>query len=191
MPVIFATEIDWKGIAVKTPALCRRTLTGVLYAGLTVLSLGCGGSDRPNVALVSGRVTLDSAPVAGATLTFEPAESGRPVSAITDSTGVYHLNSYDDGTQGAIVGNYNVAIMKIAGDGAFKPAGTTSPAAPAKEDPSMALSEIAEPANDGSEDAKADIEYLVPQKYMVAKKSGLTAAVTSAGTDSMNFELTP
>ena len=173
----------------KTPALCRRTLTGVLYAGLTVLSLGCGGSDRPNVALVSGRVTLDSAPVAGATLTFEPAESGRPVSAITDSAGVYHLNSYDDGTQGAIVGNYNVAIMKIAGDGAFKLAAGTP--APTKEDPSMALSEIAEPANDGSEDAQADIEYLVPQKYMVAKKSGLTAAVTSAGTDSMNFELTP
>lgn len=60
---------------------------------LTLMALaGCNNNpaNYPDTAPVTGTVTVDGQPLAGASLTFVPA-SGRPSSGTTDSSGKYWL----------------------------------------------------------------------------------------------------
>ncbi len=149
-----------------------------------VLSLtGCGTSDRPTLAPASGRVTLAGAPVAGATVSFQPVAGGRPCSGLTDSDGVYRITSYEE-NDGAPVGEHRVVIIKIAGAGASAPA----EAAPA-EDPSLSLSTMEGPGEDGQPPRQPETQYLVPQKYSNPETSGLTVNVPDGGSDTLNFDL--
>jgi len=150
-----------------------------LVASLT----GCGKSDRPVLAPASGRVTLGGAPVAGATVSFQPAAGGRPCSGLTDANGVYRITSYEE-NDGAPVGDHKVVIIKIAGPGASAPAG----AAPA-EDASLSLSTMEGPGEDGQLPKEPETQYLVPQKYGNPDSSGLTATVPAEGSDKLDFDL--
>lgn len=69
---------------------------------------GCSGSDLPELASVSGVVTLDGAPHPNAHVIFSPAQ-GRPAEAVTDSNGKYELY-YLPGVKGAEPGQYTVSI---------------------------------------------------------------------------------
>jgi hypothetical protein len=77
-----------------------------------VLALGCGGA---KLAPVSGKVTLDGQPLAGATVSFQPiapqgsTEAGPGSSAKTDDKGEYKLTT-DKGVDGAVVGKHRVII---------------------------------------------------------------------------------
>jgi hypothetical protein len=74
-----------------------------------LLTTGCGGADVPdNLSSVSGVVTLDGQPLAGAAVTFVPPD-GRPASGTTDSSGKYSL-SYNDGSDGCQPGLCRVMI---------------------------------------------------------------------------------
>lgn len=76
---------------------------------LSVLAAGCGGSsDRPELARVRGRVTLDGVPVPAAKVYFQPAQ-GRPSFGSTDSDGVYELMYVAD-VRGAVIGTHEVKI---------------------------------------------------------------------------------
>jgi hypothetical protein len=81
-----------------------------LVALLGVVLIGCGGS---GIAPVRGVVTLEGAPVAGATVLFMPdgPGGGRPASGFTASDGTFRLTTYkpDDG---ALPGDYRVLIQK-------------------------------------------------------------------------------
>jgi hypothetical protein len=70
----------------------------------------CGGcrQEGPDVAPVSGMVTLDGEPLEGATVLFQPA-SGRPSRGTTDNRGHYEL-SYTQDRAGAVVGPHTVHI---------------------------------------------------------------------------------
>ncbi len=88
-------------------AMC---LTAVL------LTMGCGAGDY-DLAPVSGTVTLDGKPVAGARVIFEPQRSGQEAlsagpgsDGITDDDGRYSLRTTADGQRGAVVGNHSVTI---------------------------------------------------------------------------------
>lgn len=81
---------------------CRLTL-----AVLLVVSAGCGSSG-PEIAYVTGRVTMDGKPLANATVVFIP-ENGRPAGARTDADGNYVLNFSDD-RRGAIPGKNAIRI---------------------------------------------------------------------------------
>jgi len=77
-----------------------------LLAALS-LSAGCG-SGGPEIASVSGRVTMDGKPLPDATVLFVP-ENGRPAGGRTDADGRYSLN-FTEGRLGAIPGKSSVRI---------------------------------------------------------------------------------
>ena len=56
-----------------------------------------------------GRVLLDGAPVAGATVMFMPTHDGHPAYAITDSNGRFRLMTFKEG-DGALRGEYKVVV---------------------------------------------------------------------------------
>lgn len=71
--------------------------------------LGCSEStDQPEVAEVTGVVTLDGKPVAGVNVLFQP-ESGRAAAGLTDTEGNYEL-LYLDGVPGCKVGPNTVGF---------------------------------------------------------------------------------
>lgn len=164
----------------RSPLLSVFPILSLLIA---VSISGCNQSDRPTIVRASGKVTLNGTPVAGASVSFQPVSGGRPCGGVTNADGVYEITSYEE-NDGAAVGEYRVAIIKISGEGAQKP----SEAAPA-EDPSLALSDIADPTETDTPAKQPETTYLVPQKYSDPANSGLTANVPASGSDELNFEL--
>src|SRR5262245_16925122 len=74
------------------------------------VAIGCQRSSRPETATVSGIVTLDGAPLPGATVVFIPQQSGEKSSrAITDSAGHFDLTYLRD-VKGAVLGKHEVRI---------------------------------------------------------------------------------
>ena len=69
------------------PLLCQYRFVPAL---LLLAYVGCSSSG-PDIAYVSGRVTMDGKPLAQATVVFIP-EDGRPAGARTDADGRYVLN---------------------------------------------------------------------------------------------------
>jgi hypothetical protein len=124
---------------------------------------GCGGG--PSLAPVSGLVTLDSKPLAGASVVFQPVApagskiAGKGSSAFCDAEGRFRLET-TDGRPGAVVGDHRVRIY-----GPRKTAATDSKI-------------------DGAETTAREV---VPKKYNF--ETTLTFAVPPGGTSSANFEL--
>jgi hypothetical protein len=75
---------------------------------LLVLLLGCGGSG-PEVAPVSGRITVDGQPMENVDIVFQPDESKSPSYGRTDKDGRYTL-VYKRGQDGARLGWHSVGI---------------------------------------------------------------------------------
>ena len=123
--------------------------------------VGCG----PNVAPVSGKITLDDKPLAGATVIFTPESEdknpGPGSNAKTDASGQYMLQLNTGGTKGAIIGKHRVRITAYEGDD--------------NEIPSS-----------GS-DMKVFRKLLIPDRYN--SQTELTIEVPAGGTTSANFEL--
>ena len=90
--------------------MCRyRNATSGIPTWLFIAALaGCSASG-PEIAYVSGRVTMDGKPLPNAAVVFVP-ENGRPAGARTDEDGNYVLN-FAQGRKGAIPGNATVRIM--------------------------------------------------------------------------------
>jgi len=83
---------------------CPRFTLVLLLAGCA----GCGQSG-PEVAPVSGRVTLDGQPLASADVSFQPDGAQRASSGRTNAEGRYQL-MYKRGQPGALVGEHTVRI---------------------------------------------------------------------------------
>jgi hypothetical protein len=88
--------------------------SGLVLIAIGVLGVvGCGsGSDK--VVPVSGTITLDGQPLAGANITFQPTGAGSagPGSgAVTDAAGKYVLKTAEKAPRpGAVVGKHTVRI---------------------------------------------------------------------------------
>src|SRR5687768_4028659 len=76
-----------------------------------IVLTGCSSSSRPPTYPVTGIVTLQGKPVAGAAITFVPTGDGEAASAITDSEGKYALTTWEAG-DGARPGEYRVKVSK-------------------------------------------------------------------------------
>lgn len=88
----------------------RCGLWGVLTAALLVGAAGCGGGLVP----VTGLVTLDGEPVAGALVLFVPEEDrGRPAQGVTAADGTFSLSTGME--PGAARGAYKVLVTKTTG----------------------------------------------------------------------------
>lgn len=78
---------------------------------LAVLQSGCGGSGV-EVEPVTGRVTLDGVPLAGARIRFQPeASGGSPSYGAADSEGNYVL-AYKRDQPGALIGWHTVSVER-------------------------------------------------------------------------------
>lgn len=167
--------------------------TAALYVAALLVPLvgvGCGGSSGKGAAKrletypVTGKVTLNGAPVPGASVTFSPAESGKPAAiGRTDSQGKYTLTTYE-ADDGAVEGEFTVLVTKTASD-----TGEAPPASPRDNpnygQPPMSYEEMQkEQQEEGSGST-------LPAKYKSRKKSPLTATVTPDGENKFNFDLKP
>jgi hypothetical protein len=81
----------------------------------TLLSLlaGCGGSSGPELAEVSGTVTIQGQPGARVSVAFYPeAEGGSPSIGSTDASGQYSL-MFSAERSGALPGKHRVEILPL------------------------------------------------------------------------------
>ena len=79
-----------------------------LLVGLVLFASGCSQGDRPELAPVSGTITLDGKPLKNATVIFKPA-TGKASRAFTDQQGHYEL-AYLRDIMGAKLGQHIVGI---------------------------------------------------------------------------------
>lgn len=143
--------------------------------------LGCG-SGPGDLNPVSGVVTLDGEPLAGATVNFSPTSdsTGRPAVGTTNDQGVYELTDmqHSQAGPGVAAGEYRVSITKTSG-------GNRS--MPDEHDPDN-------PDNEGLPDPTAGgaaaVKSLVPDKYTDRSSSGLIATIESGKNENVDFELT-
>ncbi|MFI4876126.1 MAG: carboxypeptidase regulatory-like domain-containing protein [Blastopirellula sp. JB062] len=81
---------------------------------LSSLPIGCYRQIGPELATVSGTVTLDSKPLEGATVHFQP-KSGRPSYGITNALGEYDMG-YSLERSGVTLGDHVVIIRTVLED---------------------------------------------------------------------------
>lgn len=94
--------------AFTSTQIINKLLVTAVAAFLTG-TIGCsGGTDGPELGLVSGTVTLDGTPLSGIAVSFVP-DDGRPAMGKTDSDGHYQLTYIRD-TLGCKVGHCRVQI---------------------------------------------------------------------------------
>ncbi|HBJ34616.1 MAG TPA: hypothetical protein DDZ51_07605 [Planctomycetaceae bacterium] len=151
-------------------------LKNICIASLFVLFVaGCGGSGSKNPGVdvhpVTGKVTVDGAPLAGATIIFKGSERGS--SGITDAQGVYTLMTFDPG-DGVPAGSYKVAVIKQEIVGADNSYSDVNSPNYGKEAPPEALGKKV---------------FHVAEKFGSPDSSGLTATVKE-GKNEINFEVT-
>ncbi|MCA9033731.1 MAG: hypothetical protein KDA91_01315 [Planctomycetaceae bacterium] len=131
-----------------------------LFAFSAFLLCGCGGSGRPSLVVVTGKVTLDGKPLEGASIAMKFVSDdpdnkyGRPSRAVSDSSGQFKPAAYGD-AEGIPTGKYKVAIYKQE-----IPEGYNA------EDPA------ANPVN---------IKWITPRYYSDIDTSGIEIEVTSDG----------
>ncbi len=152
--------------------LTRGTMM-VLALALLATAPGCsGGPKRPATIKVSGKVTMGGTPVPRATVSFQPtATGGRAAVGVTDDAGQYSLTTFTAG-DGAIAGDYGVAIVKMEEGGAAA-AGT------ANTDQYIPPEGMKEPP---------PAKSLIPTRFNSPRDSGLRASVGS-GSKTFDFDL--
>jgi hypothetical protein len=141
----------------------RQVVVALLATMLGTLS-GCGGSDMPELGLVSGVVTLDGKPVKGLDVSFHPMD-GRPAIGKTDADGKYTL-IYKPGMPGCKVGKNRVTIGNSEGE----------------DEPELEGDELIQVPGQTSEKERAAIAA----RYN--EESGMERQV-SPGDNSFNFDL--
>jgi len=95
-----------------------RSFALTVVIGVCVI-VGCSSrsSDLPPLGKVSGTITMDGTPVAGAEVTFVPG-TGSPSVGMTDDEGQYTL-AYLQDVLGAEIGKHTVQISKYGEPGSL------------------------------------------------------------------------
>jgi hypothetical protein len=140
-------------------------LSILVTAGIVLT--GCPNS-RPATYRVTGTVTMQGKPLAGAVVTFVPTSNeGAAASAITDSEGKYALTTWQAG-DGARPGDYHVKVSKQE-ETAVDPSKMVRNV-PLEEDQKYVESTKPRPP----------AKILVPSKYLDESTSGLSHTVPKA-----------
>ena len=143
-----------------------------------LIAVGCNGG--PKVSSVTGKVTMDGAPLSGATVTFSPVKGGTGSAAVgtVDASGAYKLTDMKSTNigSGAVVGDYNVGIVW------FKPDDNdTSRSSGASAAGVMTADKAAASTAGGP-------KLALPTAYQNPETSGLKASV-KAGENNFDFTL--
>lgn len=146
------------GRRVSFVLLCMVAMSVVMVGGCSKRR-----GNRPQTFPVKGVVTMAGAPLAGATVMFNPvAQGGSGAIALTDDQGRYKLTTFDAG-DGAVAGEYRVAFVKTI--------------FPKQEgvDPMVAMS--------------GDPKNVLPLKFADSATSGFTANVVEGPDNTFDFAL--
>ncbi|MFN3148866.1 carboxypeptidase regulatory-like domain-containing protein [Bremerella sp.] len=98
---------------IQVNTLRRQALSAFIACGFALLA-GCQEHAGPELATVTGTVTLDGEPLKDATLHFQPT-SGRPSYGKTDESGKYNMG-YSLERQGVALGEHKVIIRSVVED---------------------------------------------------------------------------
>ncbi len=148
-----------------------------LFAGPIVLTILVGCSSGPKVPKtlpVSGKITYNDKPLAGAEVGFVSKFDNKDVLAargVTNDNGEFTLSTYIDPQHevgGATAGDFIVIVSKIE-----------------KIDQQKIMAEF----STGNPSMEGVLKKLVPTKYTDAKDSPLTASVTVGGKNWFEFKL--
>ncbi|MDR1384669.1 MAG: carboxypeptidase-like regulatory domain-containing protein [Planctomycetaceae bacterium] len=139
----------------------------VMLLLLSLCGLGCNHeSQLYGLVPVEGIVYYDGKPLDGAVVNFIPNHPDqRSAVGTTDATGKFVLMTLNP-NDGAAPGEYQVTVSKMSGTG---------------WEVSMTEQQSAK--------SKDDIKPLLPVKYSIPAKSGLTAIVPVQGVKDLKFEL--
>lgn len=147
---------------------------------LTAL-VGCGPGG-PSLNKVTGTVTLDGAPLPGATVTLQPLAggTGKPATGIADANGAYTVTDMTSKNigGGAAVGDYQVSVLW------YKPSKDSSQATGADggEDKSV--------GNDKSSASKVSgPDTLLPAAYQNPATSGIIFSVVKGTNPPFDIKL--
>ncbi|KAA5540073.1 carboxypeptidase regulatory-like domain-containing protein [Roseiconus nitratireducens] len=95
-----------------------------LATGLCLATVaGCGSSDRPELASVTGKLTKDGIPYVNARVEFHPTTSGGTSYGTTDDNGEFELR-YSTGEPGAAIDTHSVTVIGGQPKGGRQPAVT-------------------------------------------------------------------
>lgn len=115
----FHEESPMQSRSLHTPAQSRSFLWGTSVAVMMLIlgvATGCGdgGPKRLKVHPVSGKITLDSAPLPNAMVVLHPKDKSNPLAiaarAQTDAEGNFKVSTYDV-NDGAPAGDYAVTVL--------------------------------------------------------------------------------
>ena len=152
----------------------------IAVIAFAALLSGCGGSDAPSVAPVTGVVTYQGKPVAGATVNFIKEGAPRSGVGITNAEGRFQISTFAN-NDGAIIGDHVVTVVKKA-----VTADLAQPTATGATPEDMMKRMRAE-AEKPAEKVKTDE---LPVKYANPTVSGLKAIVSpEASKNDFRFEL--
>ena len=151
---------------------------------------GCGlRVDRPDVHYVEGIVTLDGKPLEAATVGLTPVSGGLPAYGNTDAAGIFKLTSSRGGLpgKGAVAGDYQVTIRKLADTTESPATGTTNQPAsePSMEDYERWLKE----QQKQTRRRQPQVASLGPERFTNPETSGLSATIRP-GSNRLEFQLT-
>ena len=136
---------------------------------------GCGNKSKlKGLVPASGVVMFENAPVEGASVMFAPTSGAGPqrtATTTTDAKGRFFMMTLNPG-DGVFPGEYSVSISK------------TEPAGEAK--PSYAIDGT---VVEGREQRDGRYRNLLPEKYSVAKDSGLNVTISPKGDKKIEFLL--
>ena len=92
----------------------RRIIILSLYYIVVIYSGGCSRSSL-DTEYITGKVTLDSEPVAEARVIFAPPDGGVPAYGVTNAKGIYEVTAVQGGgkDKGTVVGRYLVGVSKL------------------------------------------------------------------------------
>jgi hypothetical protein len=154
--------------------------TPFLSFTLLLALVGCGGAEgQKPVYPVSGKVTMAGAPIAKATVIFQPLGKDQAVAtAITDAQGVYKLTTYDS-YDGAAAGQYEVMVTKTAA-----PAASNAPV----HDPTGANSTTPSAPTHNAKKATDDTGATIDPKWS-KPGNGLNAEVKASGDNTIDLKL--
>jgi hypothetical protein len=157
---------------------CSTHRKSAVAAIACVLSLGCSGSNEPELIPAGGVVNYQGRPLAGAKVTFVPQSMGSIAMATTDNQGKFELRT---GTEPGIVAGPCAATVSLMD------AGATSGLSPTMTPEDMQRLQM-----EGKLQAmlKQQQKPLIPEKYGRTETSGLNFEVKKGADNQFTLDLT-